>query len=163
MLRRILQPTGNRHRLRHGCFSSQVKLARVTDLPAHNEVRFLEILQLYIDHWIVQNLAVRNSQQIGNLRQRQTLHVNVLNAAQGDESIRVDRHYLIEFRSKRKTQLQHIRRMKLVAIIAVLQGRNLPVLVAALHCTNVRARDARRSLAAKRTLLRLGSVRRQNS
>src|SRR5215471_7759043 len=105
MLRRVLQPPGNRHSLRHGCFSSQVKFAGMTNLPTHDEEGFLEILQLYIDYWIVQNPAVRNSQQIGNLRQRQTHHMSVLNATQGDESIRLYRHGLIEFWGKRKIQL----------------------------------------------------------
>ena len=48
--------------------------------------------------------------------------MNGLNAALGDESTRLDSHGLIEFRSKRKIQLQHIRRLRVDLAFSGLQS-----------------------------------------
>src|SRR5260370_19894612 len=109
MFRGSIQAAGNGHRLCDARISAQIEFSRVSHFTAHNEVRFLKILQLHVDYWVVQNLGVGASQQINQLWYRFSIYLDAFHAAKGYISVRLDGHSLIELRRERKTQFQKIR------------------------------------------------------
>src|ERR1700731_1704560 len=127
MFRGSIQAARNGHRLCDARISAQIEFSRVSHFTAHDEIRFLKILQLHVDYWVVQNLGVGAPQQINQFRYRLSIHLDAFHAAKGDISVRLDGHSLIELRCERKTQFQNIRGMQLIPAFAVLQHRCLSV------------------------------------
>src|SRR5438105_3378050 len=138
MFRGVAQTTRNGYCLRGCSVFSKLKLAGVAHLAAHNEKGLFKILQLHIDGWIVQYFGVRRPQRIRHFGQGLSFHLHVFDAAQGDVSVGLHSHRLVEFRRKRKLECQDVGRMQLIAPVAVLQDARLAVVVG---CTFAVASD----------------------
>jgi hypothetical protein len=82
----------------------------------------------HVDDWIVQNLGIRRSQRIAHFGQRLALYTYAVHATKRNITVRLYGHRLIEFRRKRKAQLQHIGGVYLIAPTAMFKSGGLLVI-----------------------------------
>jgi len=73
-----------------------------------------------VDDRVVQNLGVHGSQRISHFRKCLSFHSYTVHASQRNVAVRLYGHRLVEFRRKRKIQLQYVRGMQLIASRAML-------------------------------------------